>query len=222
MNTTIQLATNPFYRISLTERLLNKGYHPQIVEFGKTVEIDSNCVLIIQARLWPEIRCRLSRPTPVVMLGILPRLYSWFEAKYHYPSAFITPWDSSDSIFHSIEQVVQDNHYLSGTVKNILLAGRKNRQERLLGIDLVNHLTQSELEVLVLISQGYTTSEIARQRVRSIHTINTQRKRIRQKLDIVNGERLAVFTGRHVDTFKTLHSIEKEIKMLKKFCKNTI
>lgn len=221
MNTTIQLAIDLLYRAPLMDRLLEKGYKPQTLTFEKSSQFDSTCVLILQSHMWPELRHKLSPSTPVIMLGILSRFCYWFEAQRNFPTSFITFRDSPDDLFHSIDHVLRNNHYLSETVKNFILIEKKDRQEQLLGINLNCYLTQSELEVLALVGRGYTSSEIAEQRVRSIHTINTQRKRIRQKLDIINGKRLAVFAGRYTETFKTLISIEEEIELLEGFCKNT-
>jgi len=52
------------------------------------------------------------------------------------------------------------------------------------------HLTDSELEIIKLISQGGTTKEIAAKKSLSIHTIATHRKNIFRKLSINNSSEL--------------------------------
>ncbi len=224
MGTTIQLVTEPLYRKQLRRRLLETGFAAQTFEKKEDVTHVrhlSDQIFIIQAHLWPGVKHVLNNSMPVVMFGPLPRFHCWFNTRPKHISAYLTPLDSPDSMMASLEQVLQGNPYLSDTVKGLLAEGHRPRQERLLDICISSHLTVSELEILMLIGEGYTTSEIAEKRFRSAHTIKTQRKKIRTKIDAVNGERLAAFAGRKVYALKTLLLIEQNIEMLYEVCKNT-
>ncbi|HXH19377.1 MAG TPA: response regulator transcription factor [Chitinophagales bacterium] len=54
-------------------------------------------------------------------------------------------------------------------------------------------LTERELEIVKLVAEGYTTAEISRMLSRSIHTINTHRKNILNKLGLNNPSELVLY-----------------------------
>lgn len=54
-------------------------------------------------------------------------------------------------------------------------------------------LTERELEIVKLVAQGFTTAEISSMLCRSIHTINTHRKNILNKLGMDNPNELILF-----------------------------
>ena len=55
------------------------------------------------------------------------------------------------------------------------------------------HLTKKELEVIQLLAQGLTTKDIAARLFLSIHTVNTHRKNILNKLCINNTSELIMY-----------------------------
>jgi len=81
-------------------------------------------------------------------------------------------------------------------------------------------LTKSELEILVLMSEGYTTKEIAQFRTRSVHTVKTQKKSIRKKINS-NISKLSSFAGRRWKSIKTLCEIEKNSITIDNILQNT-
>jgi DNA-binding NarL/FixJ family response regulator len=54
-------------------------------------------------------------------------------------------------------------------------------------------ISQRELEIIQLIAEGYTNTEIAEKLFLSTHTVNTHRKNIMQKLGINNTAALVMF-----------------------------
>lgn len=62
----------------------------------------------------------------------------------------------------------------------------------------VDALADRELETLRLIGEGLKTSEVAKRMHLSVHTVETYRDRIRQKLGIKNGAELTKFAMRWV------------------------
>ena len=54
-------------------------------------------------------------------------------------------------------------------------------------------LTTRELEIVKLVAQGYTTAEIAEMLYRSVHTINTHRKNILNKLGLSSPSELVLY-----------------------------
>lgn len=62
----------------------------------------------------------------------------------------------------------------------------------------IDALADRELETLRLIGEGLKTSEVAKRMHLSVHTVETYRDRIRQKLGIKNGAELTRFAMRWV------------------------
>lgn len=225
MSLTIQLITQSLYQEPMVKNLIPKGYKVKIMgtktEKPKLDPNRAHDVIILQAHLWPNYRQRLNGSSFMIMLGAPSWFYCWFEVIPQCVSAYITPYDPSDTLSSSLEWILEGNHYLSSTMETILNNDKKGIQEQLLKVDLYSHLTPCELEVLSLVGEGYTTSEIASKRFRSEHTIKTQRKKVRKKLGFEYGERLASFAGREIYTLKTLLSIEKNREILNQICQNT-
>jgi DNA-binding NarL/FixJ family response regulator len=225
MGTTIHLVTEPLYREPLRKKLLTAGFTAQLhnhKKFGKDSRNQSSQLYVVQAHLWREYKHSLSDFASIVMLGTPSWFYCWFKAVSKHACAYVTPFDPPNAITASIKQVSQRNHYLSATITELLNAERKKRQERLLDTELSSHLTERELEVLALVGEQHTTTQIAERCFRSVETIKTHRKNIRRKVGAANGERLAVLAGRKVYALKTLLSIEKNAEMLDKLCENTL
>ena len=67
-----------------------------------------------------------------------------------------------------------------------------------------SHLTKKELEIIRLLAQGLTTKDIATRIFLSIHTVNTHRKNILNKLNINNTSELIMYAVRTgiVDTME--------------------
>lgn len=228
MDTAIHLVGDSLYRESIARKLSPGRF--RIREYGaaigdSAIDPDTTCkvnVFILQADLWPGIKHNLSRPAPVIMLGNPFRFHCWIEAVKKRTAAYMTPYDSSATVTESLEAVLMGHHYLSAAIRKLLARQQKEIQEILLKAHLNAHLTESELEILTLIGEGYTTSEIAAIRFRSVHTVKTQRKKVRRKLGFEYGERLATFAGREVYALKTLLSINRNAKMLYDVCQNTL
>jgi DNA-binding NarL/FixJ family response regulator len=104
---------------------------------------------------------------------------------------YITKEESTDQIVSAIRSVVQGKIWLSGSVTERIL-------HRAVGIVPAAHdaspvegLADRELQVFRLIGMGKKTAEIADLLHLSIKTIETYRDRIRRKLDLDDGTRLA-------------------------------
>lgn len=227
MDIFIQLITESFLGESLAIILSSIGYQIEIfdiyVDELTIIESQFADVTIIQAHLWNEIKSSIPSSSMLCMVGFPSQFCYWLEMTKacDQKKAFITSEDSPNTIKKVIEKLNCKNHFISATMQRFLTKAPKKRQQILLGKTISDHLTPSELEILVLIGKGYTSSEIAGIRDRSIHTIKTQRKAIRKKLQMMHGQRLGVFSGRQICTLKTLSLIEKEDELLKDICKNT-
>lgn len=224
MNTTIQLITEPLYHKPLSKQLYKEGYRTQIVkleEWDGGFNSSTNQLLFVQSHLWSYTKQYLARSGSIIMFGLPTWLFCWLNIIEKHSSAYITPLDTLITIKEAVDQVEKGSCYLSNSIKGLLETDKKNIHEQFLNRSLTSYLTQSELEILVLVGEGFTTSEIAKKRFRSVHTIKTQRKKIRQKINAVNRERLAVFAGRKVYALKTLLLIEEKANPLNEILKNT-
>lgn len=224
MGRTIHISTEPVYRDQLQEELKRQGYNTKLYEQKSGLKsndlIDSAKGLILQANLWPKTKQRLRESMPVVLFGLPAWFYCWLEARLKRNAAYLTPYDVNNSIGEALANIQRDSCYLSESVKKMLCLESRERQQKLLNVTLRSHLTMCELEVLFLISEGLTSSEIARERIRSVHTIKTQRKNIRKKLQSIEKEPLAVFAARNKPVLKTLMMIEQNRSTLSEVCKN--
>jgi DNA-binding NarL/FixJ family response regulator len=85
-------------------------------------------------------------------------------------------------IIEALHAAIKGKKYYSSEIVDMLLETREKQISR----DNAFTLTNAEKDIIVLISKGMTTKEIARQKNISFHTVNTHRKNIFRKLDINN------------------------------------
>jgi DNA-binding CsgD family transcriptional regulator len=100
----------------------------------------------------------------------------------------ITHFKADDSVIHTIEEVNNDNYINASTVlfKRIYLP-----DEKLLT------LTKRELEILQLMSQGYSSKQIAIKSGISIFTVNNHRKKMLYKTNTANASELLKNAVKH-------------------------
>lgn len=100
---------------------------------------------------------------------------------------FVLKINDSDVIATAILDTILGKKYYCSEALHVIMHGYNRKKETLAKRSL---LTTTELELVLLFSQGKTAKEIARQRCLSHHTINTHRKNIFRKLDINNVQEL--------------------------------
>ena len=105
---------------------------------------------------------------------------------------YVTKHASSETIIEAVRRVLAGKVYLSPEFSeqlvNRMVLGREGLEE-----DPVSALSDRELEVYQFIGRGQTTSEIAKGMHLSVHTIETHRQRIKQKLDPLERRRTDAF-----------------------------
>jgi DNA-binding NarL/FixJ family response regulator len=108
---------------------------------------------------------------------------------------YINKDQATDKIVEAIRRVLAGKVWLSETMAERMLqrAVGKRRQEPTRSP--VDALADRELEVFRLIGQGVNTATIAKQLHLSVKTVETYRDRIRQKLDLENGTKLAHYAS---------------------------
>lgn len=104
---------------------------------------------------------------------------------------YVNKDQATDTIVEAIRRVLDGKVWLSETMSERLLQRSVGVGGRETARSLVETLTDRELEVFRLIGQGVKTTEIAERLHLSVKTIETYRDRIRQKLELPDGTKLA-------------------------------
>src|SRR5205085_3281899 len=111
---------------------------------------------------------------------------------------YIDKDQATDKIVEAIRRVLQGKVYLSEAMAEKVLhraVGGGREEVTCAPLDV---LADRELEVFGLIGQGVKTVEIAERLHLSVKTVETYRDRIRQKLDLSDGTKLAHYATQWV------------------------
>ncbi|MDP3001892.1 MAG: response regulator transcription factor [Bacteroidales bacterium] len=100
--------------------------------------------------------------------------------------------DEKKDLLTSIEMAVKKKKQFSDQILDMILELSENKNTS----SEPSGLTQSEIEIVKLIADGYTTKEIALKKYISSHTVMTHRKNIFRKLEINNVSELIMFAVR--------------------------
>ena len=100
--------------------------------------------------------------------------------------------DDKKDLLSSIEMALRHKKHFSEQVLEMIIGINQNKGTPSEALNL----TYSEIEIIKLITEGYTTKEIALKRHISTHTVMTHRKNIFRKLEINNVSELIRFAIR--------------------------
>ena len=107
-------------------------------------------------------------------------------------AGFLVKASSTDELLHGIHKVAEGGIYISPSIMEKMVDGpaqpEENQPERA--------LSDRELQVLVRLARGATTREISEALELSLSTVETYRRRIREKLDLRNNADLTRFAIR--------------------------
>ena len=94
-----------------------------------------------------------------------------------------------EEIFDALNSALKDKKYYSNELLDLLFENneKKNNGEE------TSQLTNSEMEIVRLISEGLTTKEIASRKFISFHTVISHRKNIFRKLGVTSVSELIMF-----------------------------
>ena len=104
---------------------------------------------------------------------------------------YITKDQATDAIVEAIRRVLAGKVWLSEAMAERLVQRAVGMTQKETTRSPLDALANRELEVFRLIGQGMKTADIAKQLHLSVKTIETYRDRIRQKLDLSDGTKLA-------------------------------
>lgn len=221
---TIHLAVRPIYRKSLLIEFRNKNYELDVMtsneQFNITYRFSGKQISLIESQFLINQPWIDKIPEPIVILGSLRHIFLLIEIRKKI-CGFITLEESFGTLSCSIKDALNGYWIMSSNVKDFFQLDTLQQQKKLLKNNLSRPLTKSELEILYEISKGNTNKQIAGQRFRSIHTVKTQRKQIRRKLNLTGQGALVVLTARYTDQIHTLLTIASHSALIGELMQNT-
>jgi len=129
---------------------------------------------------------RINHPDlPVLVISMHDEMLYAERAIRGGAKGYIMKQEASDNMINSIRVIMQGNIVVSEQIRQ--------RIENSSSSNVLDRLTASEFEVLQLLGQGKTTSDIAKINTRSIKTIEAHRANIRQKLGLPDSNALMMF-----------------------------
>jgi len=132
---------------------------------------------------------RIHQPQlPTLVISMHDEILYAERAIHSGANGYIMKQEASETVISSIRAIMQGELAVSDTIKQRLKTSDANASTI-----LIDKLTASELEVLLLLGQGKTTSDIAKNNNRSIKTIEAHRANIRRKLELPDGNALLMF-----------------------------
>ncbi len=135
------------------------------------------------------IRERYSKTSTIVMSMDDGTIYAERAIKAG-ARGYIAKEEASDSIITAIKSVMGGKMYLSNEIANNIamkhIYGNSNRRDR----EQIDTLSDRELEIFNLIGKGYKRGEIARKLNLNINTVESHRRKIREKLNIESSIKL--------------------------------
>ena len=111
---------------------------------------------------------------------------------------YINKDQATDKIVEAIRRVLEGKVYLSDAMAEKMLRRAVGEGREIVTRSPLDALADRELEVFRLIGQGGKTAEIAERLHLSVKTVETYRDRIRQKLDLSDGTKLAHYATQWV------------------------
>jgi len=141
--------------------------------------------------------CRLCPETHVVILSMHSTNEYVFSALRAGAKAYVLKESAGKELINAVRAVQRGHHYLSLKVSDQLIVDYVKQREAAQPLSPLDALTAREQQILRLLTEGATTSEIAAALSLSKSTINTYRSRMMRKLDIDDLASLIRFAMRH-------------------------
>jgi len=135
--------------------------------------------------------------TFVIMLSMHDDRRYIYEALKAGASGYLLKDAAFNELADAIKSVVSGKTYLSPSVADVALSDyvrRAHGEREGPGVEL---LSPREREVLAMIAEGKSSSEMGKELHISVHTIDTHRRKIMEKLEIHNLAGLIKFAIRH-------------------------
>lgn len=108
-------------------------------------------------------------------------------------SGFLSKNSAPEVLIKAIRKVLSGRKYISENVADILADNINKKDVK----NILDHLSNREIQVLQLIANGLIVSEIAKEIGLSVNTISTYRSRILKKLSLKNNAAIIKFAIDH-------------------------
>jgi DNA-binding NarL/FixJ family response regulator len=131
--------------------------------------------------------------TKVVILTIHKDKEYFDEAMELDIKAYILKESISNDLIDCIKEVASGNYYISPSISGYLVKKGKSKKE----LNELDKLTSTEIQILKLIAQNKTSSQIAEELFRSVRTIENHRNNICTKLGLKGPHALLLFAVSH-------------------------
>ena len=126
---------------------------------------------------------------PVVILSMQPEDQYALRAFRAGASGFLKKNSSPDEVASALRKVMSGKKHISDTVAHLLLNNVTNKDSD----NLLDRLSDREIQVLQELASGKTISNIAAEIGLSVNTISTYRSRILEKLSLKNNSAIIRF-----------------------------
>ncbi len=169
--------------VNSTEELKrqSKRYFPDLV----VIDYEPDCFGVSAIK---EIK-KIYKDTKILAItDSLPKSTVHSALKNGIDSYLLSDCDKPE-IMEAIADTIEGKQFYCGMVIDILSEHNESEENGCAGISL----SEREIEVIKLISDGCTNKEIADQLFLSTHTVNTHRKNIMQKLGIKNTAGIVIY-----------------------------
>lgn len=110
--------------------------------------------------------------------------------------SFITKDSEPDVLLQAIESVYKNGYFVHESLSKILMKNISDKQNTSMLLDPQDHITETQLEVLQYLCQGYTADEIGKILCRSKRTVEGHRQRLIENLDVKNTAALVAWAFR--------------------------
>jgi DNA-binding NarL/FixJ family response regulator len=94
---------------------------------------------------------------------------------------YLTKNVSKQELLDCVNSVTSGNRYLCGDTQNSLI--KFSTYDEIKGLPLTQKITKKEMEILNLISEGFTTNQISEKLFISVRTVETHRNNLMQKFN---------------------------------------
>lgn len=147
-----------------------------------------------------EVTRQISKTCPeikIIILSIHDTREHIFHALQAGAQGYLLKESAGDELIEAIHTIQQGHYYLSQSISDKVIAGYKESGQVDEAITPLKSLSPREKEILQLIVEGKSNSEIGDILFLSPKSVHTYRKRLMQKLDIHNIPSLVKFAIQH-------------------------
>lgn len=185
------------------DRCLQAGTADEALELAAGAPIDLAIVDIsLSGTSGIDLTVRLISKYPNLPILVL----SMFDESLYLERAFragakgyIMKQEATERLLLAVAKLLRGDVYVSDKMQGVMLQRFVRRDEKE-PISFVEHLSAREFEVLRLIGQGLSTSDISLRLSRSVKTIEAHRASIKEKLQLKSATDLSRFATQWVES----------------------